>query len=561
MTPDEMRAELMRRQLAARQAKVKAGSERGLGAKLYDNIIGADDGVDSPGEKIGRTINDMGASLGSGIVSGGAALLDTPGAIMAVGGDLAAAGLRAVGAPEVMADQTSKALRQTPLGDGDLTGRGTDLAAPGARAFEPQTTAGEYAQTVGEFLPGSLLGGGNLAGSAMRYGVLPGLASEAAGQATEGTEYEQMARIAAAIGTPLLTGRPTQNASPIIPADPEDVKMAETLMQSGIRPTVGQTTGSDFMRRLEGTLDVLPNQADDVTRAAMATTGSGATRATPDALKQASDEIVGVMNSAVDGVSFQPSQAMAQQADGVVNDYLRSTAQGNIVPDVRNIADEITEAATNPNAAQLDLATLKDWRSRLGKLLQSSDGQAREAAWGLRSIIDDATEAQLTAAGRADDVQRLNQAREQYRNWIAIADSATRAGAENGVLSPTQLYQSVIRSQGRRNVATGNTTPLGDLSRAAAGILRPASAVSAGGVRTVSPQIISGLMGAGVANALMPGSPMIASLLGAGLGAGATTAGQAVMRSTPVQSLLMDPKMRIAQSLLAAPGAMAGQSR
>lgn len=558
MTPDEMRVELKRRQLAARQAKVKSMSERGLGAKLYDNIIGSDDGVESPGERIGQTINDMGTSLGSGIVKGGAALLDMPGAIMSGAGDLAATGLRAVGAPEVMADQTSKALRQTPLGDGDLTGRGADLAIPGARDFQPQTTAGEYAQTVGEFLPGSVLGGGNLAGSAMRYGVLPGLASEAAGQATEGTKYEPMARIAAAIATPLLTGRPTNNARPILPTDPEDAKMAETLMRNGVRPTVGQVTGSDTLRRLEGSMDVLPGQADGVTAAAMTATGSTATRATPDALRQAAEEIGSVMDDAVAGVSFKPSAPMAQQADDVVKDYLRGTAQGSIVPDVRNIADEIMDAATNPSGGSLDLATLKDWRGRLGKLLQGSDPQAREAAFGLRAIIDDATQAELTAAGRVDDVKRLAGAREQYRNWLAIADASTRAGAENGILSPTQLNQSVIRSQGRRNVAIGNTTPMGELSRAAAGVLRPAATTMAGGARTITPQLMTALMGAGVGSALMPSNPVVASLIGAGLGAGAISGGQAIMRSRPVQSLMMDPQSRIMQALLAAPGALAG---
>lgn len=530
--------------------------------KWTENIWGAGE-ADTTGEKIGQTINDMGASLGSGIVRGTNALLDAPGAVLNAAGNLGAAGMEAAGAPNVAAGMRD-AFAVSPLGTGQAASQATDMVAPGVQGYQPQTTAGEYAKTVGEFLPGSLLGGSGgmlgVGGNVMRYGVAPGLASEAAGQATEGTEYEQFARIAAALGAPLLTGRPTNNAAPILPRiDPEDAKMAETLMQNGIRPTVGQATGSDFLRRLEGTLDVLPNQADDVTAAAMKTTGSAATRATPEALKQASDDIVKVMDDAVAGVSFQPSAAMAQQADDVVTNYLRSTAQGSVVPDVRNVADEIMDAATNPNAAPLDLATLKDWRSRLGKLLRGSDPQAREAAWGLRSIIDDATEAQLTAAGRADDVAALGKAREQYRNWIAVADASTRAGAESGILSPTQLNQEVIRSQGRRNFAVGNTTPLGDLSRAAAGILRPAASVQAGAVRNLPTQAVMALLGAGIGNAVAPGSSL-APIIGALGGAGLTSAGRAAMRSTPVQSLMMDPMRRIAQSLLAAPGAAAGQS-
>lgn len=529
--------------------------------KWTENIWGAGE-ADTIGEKAGQTMNDMGKALGSGIVRGTTALLDAPGAALNAAGGLAASGLDAVGAPGMAAGMRD-AFTVSPLGTGSTASQGADLAMPGVQSFDPQTTAGEYTQTVGEFMPGSFLGGsGSLlgkAGNIMRYGVAPGLASEAAGQATEGTQYEPMARVAAALATPLVTGRPTQNAAPFLPADPEDLKMTETLLKNGIRPTVGQTTGSDMMRRLEGSLDVLPGQADDVTAAAMKTTGSAANRATPEAMKAASDDIVKVMDDAVAGVSFQPSPAMAQDAEDAVRDYLRGTAQGSIVPDVRNIADEIAAAANNPNAAPLDLATLKDWRGRLGRLLQGSDPQARQAAWELRSIIDDATEAQLTAAGRADDVQRLGAAREQYRNWIAVADSATRAGAENGIVSPTQLYQSVIRSQGRRNVATGNTTELGDIARAAAGILRPAASVSAGGVRTLPTQIMMGLLGGGIGNAVAPGVGL-APIVGALAGAGLTSAGQAALRSTPVQSLLMDPKSRIMQALLAAPGAYAGQS-
>lgn len=527
--------------------------------KWTENFWGAGE-ADTWGERAGPILDDMGRALGSGIVRGATAVADLPGQFMSAAGNLTASGLEAVGAPPMFAKEVGNALRSTPLGDGGVAARGADLLAPNVRSYEPVTTPGEYAQTAGEFLPTSWMGPGSAVGNAVRYGLLPGLASEAAGQAAEGTAAEPYARFAAALLTPLVTGRPTNNAAPILPrADAEDAKMAETLMRSGVRPTVGQTTGSDLMRRLEGTLDVLPTQADDVTAAAMRTTGSNATRATPDALRQASDDIVRVMNDAVDGVSFRPSGRMAQQADDVVQDYLRSTAQGNIVPDVRNIADEIADAATSPTASPLDLATLKDWRSRLGRLLQSSDPQVRDAAWGLRSIIDDATEAQLAAVGRGDDVARLAEARQQYRNWIAIADAATRAGAENGILSPTQLYQSIVRSQGRRNVAVGNTTQLGDLARAAAGILRPVSAVSAGAVRNFSPQLIAGGIGAAIANVVVPGSPIVAGLLGAGLGAGATSSLQAALRSTPIQSLLMDPARRAAQSARAVPGVIAGQ--
>ena len=65
---------------------------------------------------------------------------------------------------------------------------------------QPQTRAGEYAQTVGEFLPGALAGPGGVVRNVAAFGVVPGIASEAAGGATKGTALEPWARGAAALG-------------------------------------------------------------------------------------------------------------------------------------------------------------------------------------------------------------------------------------------------------------------------------------------------------------------------------------------------------------------------
>lgn len=66
---------------------------------------------------------------------------------------------------------------------------------------KPQTTAGRYASTVGEFTPGAMLGPGGAVRNAVNFAVAPGIASEAAGQITRGTPYETPARVGAAIAT------------------------------------------------------------------------------------------------------------------------------------------------------------------------------------------------------------------------------------------------------------------------------------------------------------------------------------------------------------------------
>ncbi len=90
---------------------------------------------------------------------------------------------------------------------------GTNAAV--GKNYQPKTTAGKYARTVAEFAPSAALGPGS-AGRKVAMAVVPGLASEAAGQLTEGTAAEPWARAGAAIvGGALAAGR-----------NPSTVKMA-----------------------------------------------------------------------------------------------------------------------------------------------------------------------------------------------------------------------------------------------------------------------------------------------------------------------------------------------
>lgn len=66
-------------------------------------------------------------------------------------------------------------------------------SATGLGGYKPQTRLGKYSGAVLEFAPGAV-GPGGVISNAMRYAVAPGLASEAAGHATEGGPYEPYAR-------------------------------------------------------------------------------------------------------------------------------------------------------------------------------------------------------------------------------------------------------------------------------------------------------------------------------------------------------------------------------
>lgn len=93
-------------------------------------------------------------------------------------------------------------------------------------SYQPQTTVGKFARTGAEFIPGAVLAPGGVVGNAVRYGIIPGIASEAAGQATEGTAYEPWARIGgglAAAGGVAALSRPGTAAQSIRQQLPEGV--------------------------------------------------------------------------------------------------------------------------------------------------------------------------------------------------------------------------------------------------------------------------------------------------------------------------------------------------
>jgi hypothetical protein len=79
------------------------------------------------------------------------------------------------------------------------------LSAPTHGYYQPQTTAGKYAETIASFAPGAV-GGGGLAAKLARVAI-PGAASETAGQFTTGTPLEPYARTGAALATGGLGAR------------------------------------------------------------------------------------------------------------------------------------------------------------------------------------------------------------------------------------------------------------------------------------------------------------------------------------------------------------------
>lgn len=158
---------------------------RTIGQTIRENIIG-EGAVDTPGEMLGEAIQQG----GRGIIGGTAALGDLVTAPFRSAAQRIRAGLEGgVEAMDVAPGAGIEALQ------GPLT-----LAAEPVTSVQPESTAGEFARTVGEFVPGAAAFGGPRA--LMQGALVAGAGSEAAGQLTEGTDLEPFARVAGAIAAP-----------------------------------------------------------------------------------------------------------------------------------------------------------------------------------------------------------------------------------------------------------------------------------------------------------------------------------------------------------------------
>lgn len=141
---------------------------------------------------------DVARSIGSGLIQGGFAATPLGMGLNITHGVSEATRAAAQGISNYLMDEDFKrAPNPIPTSGQFLQGALTPL---NLETYKPQTTPGEYARTGAEFVAGGKLAAKGLPASAqptMRQLIGGGLASEAAGQATEGTEYEMPARLVA----------------------------------------------------------------------------------------------------------------------------------------------------------------------------------------------------------------------------------------------------------------------------------------------------------------------------------------------------------------------------
>jgi hypothetical protein len=231
-------------------------------------------------------VMDVAKSLGSGVARGTAM-------VAGVGGDISKSADTVIGLMEragfdvdrekflATMPQWMRSLHDKPkrqYGSKEIMESVDRATGAPVMSYKPQTTAGRYARTVGEFVPGAMLGPGGVVRNAVNFAVVPGLASEAAGQATEGTAAEPWARAGAAVatgGAAALLNRPStperaiRNQMPTT-VNREVIDRAEALMadarQRGINLTwaeaLEQVAPGTGLTNMQRTLEATPGSRE-----------------------------------------------------------------------------------------------------------------------------------------------------------------------------------------------------------------------------------------------------------------------------------------------------------
>lgn len=481
-----------------------------------------------------ETAVDVAKSAGIGLAQGGIGLATLPGNIEMLGRmgiDAAARGL-GYNDPQLSKDTLLPNFNDAKTAIEGYTGE----------FYTPKSTAGEYARTIGEFAPLAAFGGGLSAGARALNVVAPAVASETAGQLTEGTAYEPWARAAGALAGGQL---PTAAMKAVTPVARDATRAAQvaTLQREGVKDlTAGQITGSKPLRWAESVTQDTPlaggraarmmdSQAEQFTRATLRRAGVNADRATPDVIDGAYTGLGQQFDDLAARNVLKTDRGLIKELKAAWDDYSYITPESQRAPVVQKILTDIWAPLTTQGS--LPGPAYQALRSQLEKMSRStrmSNPELSQALGNIRGALDDA----MGRSVSPKDAAQWKQIRGQYKNLVAIEKAATGAGenAALGLISPSAL-RNAVKQQNQRSYARGKGD-LSELARAGEAIMKPLpqSGTAPRAAAMNSLNLLSGLVGHGAAG--IPGA--VAGLAVPGM------AGRTLM-SRPVQNYLTNQTM------------------
>lgn len=445
---------------------------------------------------------DILKSFGVGVVKGGVGLMTTPAAAetaVAPVGDrlgLPAPVRKAAGyiADYGVHPSLTTAARMIAGGPTNKPKAGEVIGAietaTGSPLYKPKTLPGEYAETVGEFVPGGLTPAGM--GRRVANVVAPALVSETAGQVFKGTDLETPARVVGAVAGGTLPNAAARLRTPFPNPSPERARMVQVLEREGIDLTAGDRTGSKPLRWAESAANDVPlsghrigatkeMQGEQFTRAVLRRAGIDAPRATDDVIDNGFRRLGQEFDTFAQYAAVPVTPSLAGRINNIARQYERVTEPSLVNPLVRSIADDIAQIyQSNTRSimpAMLDARRYSAWRSDIGAAARAtSDPRTERALYDMQRILDDAAEASLRQRGgyRFNAIaDRMREARREYRNLLTIA-KARGAGedAAVGIINPRQLQQAAKQMEGWQGYSRGRGD-FTELAKAGNAVLAP----------------------------------------------------------------------------------------
>ncbi len=344
--------------------------------------------------------------------------------------------------------------------------------------YEPKTTAGKFARTVGEFLPASAIGPGGMAYK-LGTGATAALGSEAAGQFTEGMPAEPYARVVGALAGgmgPMAAGR----AITPLPASPQRQRLVDVLAGEGVTSlTAGQRTGNKSLQYAESFLGDGPLAGQGATRvqqqgqqqfteAAMRRAGSGP-EATPEVLAANQQRLGDQFRDLAARNNLTPDNQFVTDVVAAARNYRR-------VPDSQQrqmVQGYIDDIIDHVNTGAMPGPQYQEMRSRLSRQansLRQSDPTLSETLRDLRIALDGAMERSIPAG--SGDAQLWRQSRQEYGAQKTIEKAASRAGeaTTEGQIVPANLRNAIPKAGGGYARGEGDFS---ELSRAGSGVMAP----------------------------------------------------------------------------------------
>ena len=367
--------------------------------------------------------------------------------------DLAAAGLRQIGAPAPENPRFYRdALQSGYRAIGDALAAPVRSALPDAGTATPRNTfekavygAGRGVGDAATFMvPGAVVSKVAQAGSLpQRVGQVlatsPAMQSAAGavgGGVTEASD-NPFAGIVAALATPFAAQGVRRLATPIAPQSAPRQRVVEAAKEAGIKLTPGQETGSRPLQYLESVFADLPltsgpqrkifdEQRKVLNRRAMATTGIDADDASPETLDEAYKVLGKEFENLADRSNIRIDPKFFDDVESIAANYSRRLPT-DIKPVFKSYVDDIMEIKkfTNQNP-EIDGQTYRRIGTDLRKAARATkDSELETALTGLVNSLDDL----MTRNVAPEIAAGWREARNQYRN-LKIIDKAMQGGTQ-----------------------------------------------------------------------------------------------------------------------------------